>query len=264
MSKLLKMISKLRFIDSSSGGYSFLELILASAIGAIILAATYASYAIVSREYDRISKIYNVDQFAVPALEMVVRDVRMAGYVAVDNNMNPINGLFSSPIAVPAPLATSLPIVINDSGNKCCDSVTVEYDDNSTVPPQRKQVKYYTLPRGTRNALYMDIAISPDGVTWPPSPGTTLTTQTLVTDYVVDFQVNPSQFISDTLPQVIDIEIVTEAQNDGLVTLNPFINPSYNDLNNTPPGSCCNYEYNFTDNRNRDVFVSTVYLRNIK
>jgi len=81
-------------------------------------------------------------------MRIIERDVRMAGFVWRDNKINKIYGDISEPLK------------IVDSGNKCCDEITVIYDyhNDTTNLTDRVRIRYwveeFTGSKGTRGRLY--------------------------------------------------------------------------------------------------------------
>jgi prepilin-type N-terminal cleavage/methylation domain-containing protein len=216
-------------------GYSFLELLLAMVVSSVILAACYASYTMVSNEYNRISAFAETQENGVAVLQLISRDLRMAGYKALNASMNSPFGKITTPIA------------ITDSGNMCCDSVKIIYDKSTIL---RQRVSYYTLPRvgPARNALYMDVETW-DGATW-----TLVTSQSLVTDYIEDFQLLGSQLNSDGNPAMIDLSIVMRSKTP-LSKAVTYSKPTYD---------TGNYTLNTNDIFHRDNFSGTINIRNLR
>ena len=81
-------------------------------------------------------------------MRIINRDVRMAGFEYRDKDAKVTYGTISSPLT------------IKDSGNKCCDEVTVVYDyyDEEAKKAERIRIRYwteaYTSNKGTRHRLY--------------------------------------------------------------------------------------------------------------
>ena len=64
----------------TDSGYTLVELLMATAVGAVVVAAAYASYAVVSGYYEKLSDMANLQDTGRQSLYMMVRDIRMAGY----------------------------------------------------------------------------------------------------------------------------------------------------------------------------------------
>ncbi len=87
-------------------GFSLIELITAIGISGIVLAAVTATFISQSRSYDAQAQINGMQQAARVAMDMITREVRMAGY-------NPANTAFTDGI----PSLTDLRILADLDGN---------------------------------------------------------------------------------------------------------------------------------------------------
>lgn len=233
--------AKMLLCSKSCKGYSMLELILASAIGGVIIAGGYTSYVVISKQYQRISAFSEVQQAGIPTVRIISRDLRMAGRVAMDTNVDPVYGSIATPVS------------ITDSGDACCDSLTIIYDKDSTVNPQRCQITYSVQPRTNpaRNALYMTVTTLFSDVGDPClGDGST----SLVTDYVDDIQFVGSDNNISGNPQIVDMSLIQRSRSI---------------LNNTqtytrPAQTIGNYNFSFTDNFHRDEFTATINIKNLR
>lgn len=216
-------------------GFSFLELLMAVAVSSIILAAIYASYLIVARQYTRLVAIAEVQDSGVPVLNLLMRDIRMAGYKAVDTNMQSPFGAIATPIS------------ITDSGNACCDSITVIYDKDTAT---RQRIIYSVQPQTnpTRNVLYMSKA-NWDGTAW-------ITNVNLapVADYIEDLQFIGSNPDINGNPRLVDMSMVFRSKTQQAQNYT-YQKPVYN---------IGNYALAATDPFYRDDFSATVKIRNIR
>jgi prepilin-type N-terminal cleavage/methylation domain-containing protein len=217
-------------------GFTLIELLISVVLSAVIMAATYTSYTIVSKQSERVSAYAEVQESGIPAIQLISRDLRMAGHKSVDANIESSFGSISNPV------------LITDSGNACCDSVEIIYDvDLST----RYRVTYYVAARTnpTRNALYMDKE-SWDGISW-----TAITTQSLVADYIEDFQLLGSDINSSGDPALIDISMIFRSKKLQVRGVSTYTKPSYN---------IGNYNFTTTDAYYHDSFSATINLRNLR
>jgi prepilin-type N-terminal cleavage/methylation domain-containing protein len=224
----------IRIRHTSQAGYSLVELLLALFIGSVVLGGAYASYTIVATQYKRNSGIAEIRDFAIPTLKLISRDLRMAGFRAVDSNIES-----TYPKIDP-------PIIITDVANACCDSFSVIYDKSTT---QRLKVTYFVSTRlnPTRNALFMNID------QWDGSNWVNQVNNAIVTDYIEDFQISGSNNNTDGYPTLVNIDIVFRSRNKTPYS-NIFTKSAYANGNNS---------YAITDNYLREEFDSTVYLRNL-
>lgn len=220
--------------QQAEAGFSFMEILLAVAVGSIILLGVYSSYVIVSRQYTRLSTVAEVQDFGIPVLHLLMRDVRMAGYVAVDDSMQSNYG------------AITTPITLTDSGNACCDSLTVVYDKDTNT---RERISYFvgTKTNPTRNVLYMN-RDRWSGVTWINTVN-----QALVADYIDDLQFVGSNPDINGNPTLVDMSMIFQSKTRRLES-STYQKPAYN---------VGNYAYTANDAYYRDEFNATVKIRNL-
>ena len=124
-------------------GFSLAELLITLAVSSIIIGAAFGSYMVISRNYNVQSDLKYISQTARVVVDMIQKDVRMAGYK--DD------------------LSTSIanPVILSNSGTAdCCDAISVVYDKSATV---RHQTTYYTnvypdnSPATDRYRLYKQV-----------------------------------------------------------------------------------------------------------
>jgi len=131
-----------------SAGFTLVEMLVALAVGTIIVSGSYASYVLVANQYEKIRDVADMHTSGRAIMRIIERDVRMAGFVWRDNKINKIYGDISEPLK------------IVDSGNKCCDEITVIYDyhNDTTNQTDRVRIRYwveeFTGSKGTRGRLY--------------------------------------------------------------------------------------------------------------
>jgi prepilin-type N-terminal cleavage/methylation domain-containing protein len=221
-------------LKNKEGGYSLLELILAMFIGAIVLAGAYASYSVIAAQYSRNTGVAEIRDFAIPTIKLISRDLRMAGFRAVDDNIESTYARIDPPI------------IITDVAGACCDSVAVTYDKSTT---QRLRVTYYVAARAnpTRNALFMNID-QWDGNNWISQ-----TAGAIVADYVEDFQLEGSLNNSAGYPTLLNLGMVFRSRNKTPYS-NIFTKSAYANGNNS---------FTVTDNYLREQFDFTEHLRNL-
>ena len=128
-------------------GFTLVEILVAVAVSSIALAALYASYDVVQSQHSKIRDVADLRQGSRNILEIIKRDVRMAGFAYRDDDGKITFG------------AITHPLTIVDSKGKCCDQITVVYDYvDESQQPTRHQIKYWvethTGTKGTRGRLY--------------------------------------------------------------------------------------------------------------
>ena len=168
-------------IFNNHKAYTLVEMLVALAVSAIIIAATYASYEMVATQYHKNMDIANMHTSGRAIMRIIERDVRMAGFEYRDNDAKVTYGSISSPLT------------IKDSGNKCCDEVTVVYDyfDEASKKAERIRIRYWTEPhtsnKGSRHRLYKqkDILGRNKKILAKPKLGT----KDVMADYIEDLQI---------------------------------------------------------------------------
>ncbi|MCD6035890.1 MAG: hypothetical protein K0R63_1631 [Rickettsiales bacterium] len=222
-------------MEKNQAGFSFIELLLAMTVGSVILAATVASYIVVARQYARVSVFTEVQETGVPTIHFLQRDIRMAGRIAMDDDMNPAQGAITTPIA------------LVDSGNACCDEITIIYDKDEDT---QLRVRYYVDDRPDRSALFMDRDL------WNSGTASWVNTASgaLVADYVEDFQLVGSDANSNGIPRIIEVSLVIRSKRQQTAA-EAYTKPTY---------TVGNYALSVTDRYYRDEFNATINIRNLR
>jgi len=97
--------------------FTLVEMLVALAVSAIIISATYASFELIQKQYKKNIDVTQLHTSGRAVMQILEREIRMAGYEFRDGN-----GVMTYGDIVG-------PIVITDSGDKCCDEVTIIYDE---------------------------------------------------------------------------------------------------------------------------------------
>ena len=161
--------------------YTLVEMLVALAVSAIIIGATYASYEMVATQYKKNIDIADMHTSGRAIMRIIERDVRMAGFEYRDKDAKITYGSISNPLT------------IKDSGNKCCDEVTVIYDyfDEESKKAERIRIRYWaeshTSNKGSRHRLYKqkDILGRNKKILAKPKLGT----KDVMADYIEDLQI---------------------------------------------------------------------------
>jgi len=171
-------------ISNIRKAYTLVEMLVALAVGAIVVMATYASYEMVNTQYQKNTDIANMHTSGRAIMQMIERDVRMAGFeYRHTTGANKGKKAFGSKI--------TKPLDITDSGNKCCDEVKVIYDyfNEDTKTVKRIQIHYFTKQhntpkKGNRYRLYKQVnEILPNAKTGSVD---------VLADFVEDLQISKS------------------------------------------------------------------------
>jgi prepilin-type N-terminal cleavage/methylation domain-containing protein len=115
--------------------FTLVEMLVALAVSSIIIAATYASYELIQKQYKRNIDIAEMHTSGRSIMQVLEREVRMAGYEFRD-----ANGIMTYGSIVGG-------LAITDSGNACCDEVTIIYDDVDDVVNAKGEVTSSSVER---------------------------------------------------------------------------------------------------------------------
>jgi WD40 repeat protein len=139
-------------------------------------------------------------------MRIIERDIRMAGFEYRDTDAKVTYGTISSPLT------------IKDSGNKCCDEVTVIYDyfDEEAKKAERIRIRYwaepYTSNKGSRHRLYKQKDILGKNKKILATP--VLGNKEVMADYIEDLQISNTSgnsYLYVTSPdQQIDVYDLSE------------------------------------------------------
>ena len=180
----------------SKKAFTLVEMLVALAVSSIIIAATFASFELIQKQYKKNIDVAELHTSGRAIMSILEREIRMAGYEFRDGNGLMTYGSITAPIE------------ITDSGNKCCDEVTIIYDEvfdtlnasgvvtSSTV--ERVKTRFWTEPytstkHGTRNRLFKRRTIlgTNNALLGTPRVGA----KEVMADYVEDLQlINTSGF----------------------------------------------------------------------
>jgi len=123
-------------------GFTLVELLVAMAVSTIVIGGTYSTYTLVSNQYEKIKETGEIHYSANQVMQIVSRDIRMAGYTNRDFN--------SAYTKIPRSDAVS----IEDNGDTCCDALNVQYDREINGKVKRVWTRYFTKNERGRNRLY--------------------------------------------------------------------------------------------------------------
>ena len=140
-------------MQTNTKAFTLVEMLVAMAVSTIIIAATYASYDLVANQYKKNIDVAEMNTSGRAIMQMIERDVRMAGFEYRDQDAKVTYGSITAPL------------VIKDSGNKCCDEVTIIYDyyDEDSKKAERIRITYsaksHSSNKGDRYRLYKQIDV---------------------------------------------------------------------------------------------------------
>jgi prepilin-type N-terminal cleavage/methylation domain-containing protein len=169
--------------------FTLVEMLVALIVSSIILIASYASYDLVATQYRKNLDIADMHTSGRAIIRIIERDIRMAGFEYRDKDAKVTYGNISNPL------------IIKDSGNKCCDEVTVVYDYAQDLlswkgklissKVDRIRIRYwaepYTSNKGSRYRLYKQKDILGQNKKILPNPKLGKKKEVMA-DYIEDFQ----------------------------------------------------------------------------
>lgn len=219
---------------TSRSGYTIVELMLALVISGMVLAGAYATYTALGRVQQVQQARAQVQGTLTPTLNFLARHVRQAGFTLLDDMLDPVNGTMPAAIA------------ITDSGNACCDSLTLLMDDEDAG--NRRRIRFYVLPHNGENALFMDIEELSGGA-WNMAEEAAL-----VATRIDDFQAEIIATGASGLPKTVTLSLVAYSRRE-LAQNRAYDRPDW------LPG---NYDFTRNDRYLRNHMMLTVSARNVK
>ncbi|MBC8549217.1 MAG: prepilin-type N-terminal cleavage/methylation domain-containing protein, partial [Candidatus Brocadiales bacterium] len=185
--------------------FTLVEMLVALAVSSIIVGAAYSSYQMVATQYKKNMDVAEMHTSGRAIMRIIERDVRMAGFEYRDKDAKVTYGTISNPLE------------IKDSGNKCCDEVTVVYDyyDEEAKKAQRIRIRYwaelYTSNKGSRYRLYKqkDILGENKKILTKPKLGS----KEVMADYIEDLQISDAGSTSTLTNSSCDYSKVCEVYN---------------------------------------------------
>ena len=170
--------------------FTLVEMLVALAVSAVIVSATYASFELIKNQYKKNIDVTQLHTSGRAIMQILEREIRMAGYEFRDDKGLMTYGKIAGPL------------VITDSGNKCCDEVTIIYDEvTDTLNGQgvvtssvvdRIKTRFWTeahssSKRGSRFRLYKRRTIlgTNNAVLATPRVGA----KEVMADYIEDLQI---------------------------------------------------------------------------
>ena len=170
--------------------FTLVEMLVALAVSAVIVSATYASFELIKNQYKKNIDVTQLHTSGRAIMQVLEREIRMAGYEFRDDKGLMTYGKIAGPL------------VLTDSGNKCCDEVTIIYDEvTDTLNAQgvvtssivdRIKTRFWTeahssSKRGSRFRLYKRRTIlgTNNAVLATPRVGA----KEVMADYIEDLQI---------------------------------------------------------------------------
>jgi type II secretory pathway component PulJ len=179
-------------------GITLIEILIGIVITSIIMGAMLTSYNVVNGSYAQVIDKASIGNSTRTFSEMLLRDIRMAGYKYFDDNL-----------VTETENEMDVPILITkNTSAECCDTMTIIYGDfdRNLVDDKRYiryKIQYSFQPNPNENGVFQILKSKQkwDGGDWSSSAEDRDTyTNEIVTDYLSDIEI----VAKDNLGNVID------------------------------------------------------------
>ena len=187
-------------IEKNNKGITLIEILIGIVITSIIMGAMLTSYNVVNGSYAQVIDKASIGNSTRAFSEMLLRDIRMAGYKYFDDNLITTTG---DEIDVPI-------LIKKESSGRCCDTLTTVYgdfdrnllDDDRYI---RYKIQYSFEPNPDENGVYQIFKSKQKwndvDKEWVASAEDRDTySNEIVTDYVSDIEI----VAKDNLGNIID------------------------------------------------------------
>ena len=185
-------------IEKNNKGITLIEILIGIVITSIIMGAMLTSYNVVNGSYAQVIDKASIGNSTRAFSEMLLRDIRMAGYKYFDDNLITTTGD-----------EMDVPIVITkNTSAECCDTITIIYGDfdRNLVDDERYiryKIQYSFQPNPDENGVFQILKSKQkwDDSDWSSSAEDRDTyTNEIVTDYISDIEI----VAKDNIGNVID------------------------------------------------------------
>ena len=187
-------------IKKNIKGITLIEILIGIVITSIIMGAMLTSYNVVNGSYAQVIDKASIGNSTRAFSEMLLRDIRMAGYKYFDDNLITTTGD-----------EMDVPIVITkNTSAECCDTITIIYGDfdRNLVDDERYiryKIQYSFQPNPDENGVFQILKSKQKwndvDSEWSSSAEDRDTyTNEIVTDYVSDIEI----VAKDNLGNIID------------------------------------------------------------
>ncbi len=214
-----------------------------------MVAAIFAAYMMVDRQYDKLSAVAELHQNGRSALGLMVRDIRQAGYLAFGSSAldGGVNVVAITDCAGPLP-----PSVTPTFGFGCVgsDQITLIYDQDTNA---RFRISYWVQVIGGRGQLRTTKQTCTDALM---TVCANIYQNQLIADGVEDLQFVGRQagnFNANNDPVIVDVELILRTNNEYQLTANWT----------SPSSAAGNGRLTAIDGAVREVFQQTVLVRNL-
>ena len=190
-------------IEKNNKGITLIEILIGIVITSIIMGAMLTSYNVVNGSYAQVIDKASIGNSTRAFSEMLLRDIRMAGYKYFDDN------LITSTENEEGDDEMDVPILITkNTSDECCDTITIIYGDfdRNEVDDKRYiryKIQYSFQPNPKENGVFQILKSKQkwkDGDWSSPAEDRDTYTNEIVTDYISDIEI----VAKDNIGNVID------------------------------------------------------------
>ena len=174
-------------IKKNIKGITLIEILIGIVITSIIMGAMLTSYNVVNGSYAQVIDKASIGNSTRAFSEMLLRDIRMAGYKYFDDNL-----ITTTENEIDVPI-----LITKNTSNECCDTITIIYGDfdRNEVDDKRYiryKIQYSFQPNPKENGVFQILKSKQkwkDG-DWSSSAEDRDTyTNEIVTDYLSDIEI---------------------------------------------------------------------------
>jgi len=185
-------------IKKNIKGITLIEILIGIVITSIIMGAMLTSYNVVNGSYAQVIDKASIGNSTRAFSEMLLRDIRMAGYKYFDDNL-----ITETENEMDVPI-----LITKNTSDECCDTITIIYGDfdRNLVDDERYiryKIQYSFQPNPDENGVFQILKskLKWDSTDWSSSAEDRDTyTNEIVTDYVSDIEI----VAKDNLGNIID------------------------------------------------------------
>ena len=201
-------------INTNNKGITLIEILIGIVITSIIMGAMLTSYNVVNGSYSQVIDKASIGNSTRAFSEMLLRDIRMAGYKYFDDNL-----ITTTENEIDVPI-----VITKNTSAECCDTLTIIYgdfdrnleDDNRYI---RYKIQYSFQPNPDENGVFQILKSKQkwvEGEWSSPAEDRDTYTNEIVTDYLSDIEI----VAKDNLGNVIDPPpSLTNANRDKLYSI---------------------------------------------
>ena len=190
-------------IEKNNKGITLIEILIGIVITSIIMGAMLTSYNVVNGSYAQVIDKASIGNSTRAFSEMLLRDIRMAGYKYFDDNLITTTENEEGDDEMDVPI-----LITKNTSDECCDTITIIYGDfdRNLVDDKRYiryKIQYSFQPNPKENGVFQILKSKQkwkDGDWNSPAEDRDTYTNEIVTDYISDIEI----VAKDNIGNVID------------------------------------------------------------